>query len=213
MTRLDAAWKGGKQAMMAAGDPTAGKHSLRVLVVDDNQDAADSLCTLLRLWGYDAHVAYDGAAGLEAASALLPDCLFLDIGLPGIDGYDLAQRLRGHPALDRAKLVALSAYSDRERSRAAGFDYHMTKPADPREVEALLKMLTEVLKVASETQKIAEQSARAAQETKHLIGEARQEMKELKGELREVKGELREVEDELREVKDIIGKERPPGDG
>jgi CheY-like chemotaxis protein len=190
----------------------ADDRGLRVLVVDDNADAADSLCTLLRLWGYDAHVAYDGTTGLEAASALLPDCLFLDIGLPGVDGYDLAQRLRAHPALSRAKLVALSAYSDRERSRAAGFDHHLVKPADPREVEGLLKMLTEVLKVASETQKIAEQSALMARETKHLIGEAREDMKELKGELREVKDELREVKGELREVKDIIGKERPEGD-
>jgi CheY-like chemotaxis protein len=193
-------------------EAVAGGRRLRVLVVDDNTDAADSLCTLLRLWGYDAHVAYDGPTGLEAASALLPDCLFLDIGLPGIDGYDLAQRLRAHPVLKRARLVALSAYGDRQRSRAAGFDHHMVKPADPREVEALLKMLTEVLKLASETQKLAEQNARTAQETKHLIGEAREEMKELKGELREVKGELREVKDELREVKDIIGKEGPEGE-
>jgi CheY-like chemotaxis protein len=184
----------------------ADERGLRVLVVDDNADAADSLCTLLRLWGYEAHVAYNGTTGLEVASAVLPDCMFLDIGLPGIDGYDLARRLRAHPALNRAKLVALSAYSDRERSRAAGFDQHLVKPADPREVEALLKMMAEVLKVATETQKLAEQSVRMAQETKNLLGEAREEMKELKGELREVKGELREV-------KEIIAKEHPQDGG
>ncbi len=179
----------------AAGRP-------RVLVVDDNADAADSLCALLRLWGYDARAAYDGNAGLEAASALLPDCLVLDIGLPGLDGYALAQRLRQHPVLKRAKLVALSAYADRERSRAAGFDAHFVKPADPQELEALLKMWSEVLK-------LAEQSADAAKETKQLIGEARAEMRELKGEVRSLKGELREVCEELREVKNAIDQERP----
>jgi CheY-like chemotaxis protein len=175
---------------------------LRVLIVDDNADAADSLCALLRLWGYDARAAYDGEEGLEQASALVPDCLFLDLGLPGIDGYELARRLRQHPVLRKANLVALSAYSDVERSRAAGFDHHLVKPADPQEVEALLKMLTQVLK-------LAEQSAALALETRDLIGEAREEMKELKGELREVKGELREVKEELREVKEVAAKDRP----
>ncbi len=183
-------------------EAVAGGRRLRVLVVDDNVDAADSLCTLLRLWGYDARAAYDGPAGLEVASALLPDCLVLDIGLPGLDGYELAQRLRAHPRLSRAKLVALSAYSDGERARAAGFDYQLVKPADPEELEALLQMLAEV-------HKLTEQSAETARQTKHLIVEARAEMRELKGELREVKGELREVREELREVKHAICKEGP----
>ncbi len=194
--------------------PTAAPEDvrLRVLIVDDNTDAADSLCALLRLWGYDAWTAYDGPTALDVASAVVPDCLFLDIGLPGIDGYDLARRLRADPVLKRANLVALSAYGDQERSRAAGFDHHFVKPADPEELEALLKMLSQVLKVAQRTQQLAEQSAEMAKETKHLIGEAREEMKELKGELREVKGELREVKEELREVKAVIGQEPPDGE-
>jgi CheY-like chemotaxis protein len=191
------------------GEATTNGRRVRVLVVDDNRDAADSLCALLRVWGYDSRAAYDGVTGLEAASALVPDCLFLDIGLPGLDGYALARRLRAHPAHKGAKLVALSAYSDRERSRAAGFDYHFVKPADPQELDALLKMLTEVLKAASQTQKLAEETAVTARETKVLIGEARAEMRELKGEMRELKGELREVKEELREVKEAIGQDRP----
>ncbi len=183
------------------GQAVAEKRRVRVLVVDDNRDAADTLCALLRLWGYEARAAYDGNAGLEAASALLPDCLFLDLGLPGLDGYALAERLRQHPVLKRAKLVALSAYADRDRTRAAGFDYHFVKPADPEELEALLKMWSEVLK-------LAEKSADAAKETKQLIGEARAEMRELKGEVRELKGELREVRQELREVKQAITQDR-----
>src|SRR5690349_3821302 len=102
------------------GSTEAAEGRLRVLVVDGNADAADSLCALLRLWGHEARAAYDGPAGLELASALVPDCLFLDIGLPGLDGYELARRLRQQPPLREAKLVALSAYGDAERSRAAG---------------------------------------------------------------------------------------------
>jgi CheY-like chemotaxis protein len=188
-----------------AEQSVAEKRQLRVLVVDDNTDAADSLCALFRMWGYDARAAYDGNAGLEAASALLPDCLFLDIGLPGLDGYALAERLRQHPVLKRAKLVALSAYSDRERSSAAGFDHHFVKPADPEELEALLKMWSEVLK-------LAEQSVETAKETKQLVGEARAEMRELKGEVRELKGELREVREELREVKQSVTQNRADTD-
>src|SRR5260370_24562324 len=89
-----------------------GERTLHVLVVDDNRDAADTLCQLLQLWGFDSRAAYDGAAGLAVAEAYLPDCLVLDIGLPLLDGYVLAQRIRQHPRLARAKLVALASYSD-----------------------------------------------------------------------------------------------------
>ncbi len=188
--------------------PAERRDGLRVLVVDDNADAADTLCALLRFWGHDAEAAYDGAAGLERATATAPDCLFLDIDLPRLDGYQLARRLRAQPALSRSKLIALTAAGNRRLTAEAGFDYHLTKPADLYDVEALLNMLTEVIKVATQTQKLAEQSAALAQETKGLITEAREEVKELKGEIREVKGELREVKAELREVKEAIGKDR-----
>src|SRR5262245_35005774 len=104
------------------------RNRLHVLVVDDNRDAADSLCLLLRLWGYDCRVAYDGAAGLRAACDYQPDCWLLDIAMPGLDGYTLARRVRAQPSLVRAKLVALTAYSDEthvRRSQEAGFDLHL----------------------------------------------------------------------------------------
>ena len=178
---------------------------LRVLVVDDNRDAADTLCLLVGMWGHTARAAYDGAAALEAARAFRPDCLFLDIGLPRIDGYGLARQLRREPALEKARLVALTAYSSEDharRIREAGFDHHLVKPADPKEVEGLLQMLSEVRELAG-------RSVDLAREAKALIGEAKDELKEVKQEIREVKQELREVKQELREVKDVIGTDRP----
>ena len=119
--------------------------ALHVLVVDDNRDAADSLCMLLRLWGYDCQVAYDGVAGLRAARDYQPECLLLDIAMPGLDGYTLARAVRAQPGLERAKLIALTAYSDEEYvrcSREAGFDLHLVKPTAPFEIKRLMDMLS-----------------------------------------------------------------------
>src|SRR6266508_4504107 len=85
--------------------------TIRVLVVDDNRDAADSLCVLVKLWGYDVHAVYDGEAVMDAAARFHPDCFFLDIGLPGVNGYTLARQIRQQPDLREAKLIALTAYS------------------------------------------------------------------------------------------------------
>ena len=197
--------------------PTAsdGSEEFRVLVVDDNEDAADSLSELVRLWGYDCRVAHDGAAALETASEYRPHCLFLDIAMPRMDGLTLARRLRQQPAFQEAKLIALTAFStdqDRRRIHEAGFDYHLVKPADPVAIERLLVMLNEVLHLTTQTQRLTEQSAELARETKTLIGEARQELQEVKEEIREVKGEIREVKEEIREVKEALNKEPPDGE-
>jgi CheY-like chemotaxis protein len=122
---------------------------LRILVVDDNRDAADSLCLLLRMWGFDVRVAYDGQEALTAAHAYRPDCLLSDIGLPGIDGYHLAQHVRRDEALRGITLVAITAYPDEARAKAAGFDHHFVKPADPQAVEEMLKEVA-VLKLKRE---------------------------------------------------------------
>src|SRR6185295_4403299 len=103
---------------------------LRVLVVEDNQDAAESLTTLLQLWGHDVRVAYDGLAALRLAEAETPDVILSDIGLPGMDGYELARQLRARPAFGRVVLVALSGYGrdeDRRQAAEAGFDHHLVK--------------------------------------------------------------------------------------
>jgi len=108
---------------------------LRILVVDDNVDAADSLRMVLEMQGpHNVRVAYDGEAGLAAAREFRPDVALLDIALPkGIDGYEVARRLRGSPGLERTALVALTGYGrpeDRQRSDAAGFTAHLVKPVD-----------------------------------------------------------------------------------
>jgi CheY-like chemotaxis protein len=112
-----------------------------VLVVDDNHDSADALAMLVRLWKLDARVAYDGPSALEAVRDAVPDVVLLDIGLPGLDGYEVARRLRADPRLAGTRLVALTGYGtreDKERAAAAGFDAHLTKPVDPAALRALL---------------------------------------------------------------------------
>jgi two-component system CheB/CheR fusion protein len=116
----------------------------RVLVVDDNVDAAESLLMLLRVRGHEVRVAYDGSAAIDAARRFRPEVVLLDIGLPGISGYEVARRLRREPGLEGTVLVALTGYGqekDRQQSQEAGFDAHLTKPADPAALEKLLALI------------------------------------------------------------------------
>jgi PAS domain S-box-containing protein len=113
----------------------------RVLIVDDNKDAADSLALLLQLAGHETRVAYSGQGGLTAAASFRPEAAFLDIGMPQMDGYELATALRRQREGADTYLVALTGWgqdADRQRSREAGFDHHMTKPVDLAAVMALL---------------------------------------------------------------------------
>src|SRR5581483_6993878 len=108
--------------------------SLRVLVFDDNSDAADSLSLLLRLWGHEPRVAHDGPEAMAAAVGLEPDVALLDIGLPQMDGFELGRRLRELPGLGDLPLVAMTGYADanaRRRSEEARFLAHLVKPTDP----------------------------------------------------------------------------------
>jgi CheY-like chemotaxis protein len=116
----------------------------RVLVVDDNRDAADSLAILLRLWGYDCRACYDGQDALQTTWEFRPDCLILDINMPGMDGCAVARRIRELPELSGIKLVALTAYSDEtyaRRIREAGFDYRLVKAGNIEKLENLLTMI------------------------------------------------------------------------
>jgi CheY-like chemotaxis protein len=105
----------------------------RVLVVDDNQDAGDLLAETLISAGYETTVVYDGPAALRSVAASPPDVALIDIGLPVMDGYELAARLREDRPASQLRLIALTGYgqeSDRERSRKVGFDFHLVKPVD-----------------------------------------------------------------------------------
>ncbi|WP_071361933.1 hybrid sensor histidine kinase/response regulator [Massilia timonae] len=121
-----------------------GARGLRVLVVDDNVDAAQMLATLLEMNGYEVDIEYDGQGALASAVQAPPDVALLDIGLPDIDGHELARRLRAMPETTQAVLVALTGYGqveDQQRAYKAGFDHHMAKPAD---LAKLLELLAAV---------------------------------------------------------------------
>jgi len=124
-----------KRRAVAAGS------RLRVLLVEDNVDAAETLSELLELWGHEVRVAHRGEAASDLAVALRPHVAILDIGLPGMDGYAVAAALRAQDGLASTRLVALTGYGqeqDRERSLRAGFDLHLTKPVDPERLQELL---------------------------------------------------------------------------
>ncbi len=112
-----------------------------MLVVDDNRDAADSLAVLLKVLRHQAEAVYSGSEALGAAPRFRPDMVLLDLGMPAMNGYDLAARLRADPALAGAVLVAVSGWgadADRARSRAAGIHHHLTKPVELDQLAALL---------------------------------------------------------------------------
>jgi CheY-like chemotaxis protein len=113
----------------------------RVLVVEDQTDAGNLLGKVLQGWGHQVRIVHDGHAALEAAEHFRPDVVLLDIGLPGMDGYQVAERLRARPNLQRTVLIAITGYGqeeDRDRSQQAGFHRHLVKPVDPPFLEELL---------------------------------------------------------------------------
>jgi PAS domain S-box-containing protein len=121
--------------------PAAEAGGLRVLVVDDNRDAAETLGALVGMMGHEVAVANDGHQALRMMAGLLPQVVFLDIGMPGMSGYDVAQAVRRNAALDGVRLVALTGWggeADRTRTREAGFDEHLTKPATVAAIEGVL---------------------------------------------------------------------------
>jgi CheY-like chemotaxis protein len=123
--------------------PDQQAHSLRVLVVEDNADAADTLGLLLRLHGHKVEIARTGPTALQMASAFRPEVVLLDIGLPGMDGFHVVQRLREKPGFKDVVICAVTGYTpseaDRQRQKETGFDHHYIKPLD-------LKILLEMFK-------------------------------------------------------------------
>ena len=115
---------------------------IRLLIVDDNRDAADSLALLLGLEGHEVRVAYAGRPAIEVAHEFKPEIAILDLGLPDLSGYDVARLLRQDPALARIELIALTGWGQEEHRRRAleaGFDHHITKPVDLEALERLLQ--------------------------------------------------------------------------
>ena len=112
-----------------------------MLIVDDNRPTANSLATILRVWGHEVSVAHDGFAALEAASEFNPQVVLADVGLPRMDGYELARQLRLLPGLENVALIAVTGYgqeSDIRLAEQAGFNHHLLKPLDPYGLERML---------------------------------------------------------------------------
>jgi CheY-like chemotaxis protein len=133
-------------AQAPAAEPprqSVGRHMpRRIVVVDDNKDAADSMAMLLRLKGHEVHVAYDGLSGVATALETKSDCVIADIGLPGIDGFEVAKRLRSHDPDHTMTIIALTGYGqleDKARSEQAGFDHYIVKPVAQNVLEDLIR--------------------------------------------------------------------------
>ena len=123
---------------MAAAQSTPRR---RVLVVDDNEDAAESLAALLRIFGHEVGVAFDGEQALALAPDMRPEVVLLDLGMPRMDGHEVARRMRAAPWGAGIRIVALSGFgdsSDRERSIEAGCNDHLVKPVSPADLESAL---------------------------------------------------------------------------
>jgi CheY-like chemotaxis protein len=141
--RLPLAAGGHAAEVRAPGAAPKAPPGVRVLVADDNRDAADSLCRILSLFGYEVRAAYDGGTALAVCESFRPHAAVLDIGMPGQSGYDVARRLRERRGAD-LRLVALSGWgseADVKRARDAGFDQHFTKPVDPARLGEMLARL------------------------------------------------------------------------
>jgi CheY-like chemotaxis protein len=140
--RLPVADAAGEQATVPPKELGLASTPRRVLVVDDNHDAANALRLLLENDGHEVKVANDGISGLALAREYKPDYLLLDIGLPRLNGYDIAASVRSDPELRRATIVAITGYGqvhDRARTAAVGFDHHLTKPVDFNALQALFR--------------------------------------------------------------------------
>ena len=123
---------------------TAHRH--RVLVVDDNVDAAVSLGMLLKLSGHEVRLAYDGLAALQQAIDFRPELVLLDIGMPGMDGYEVCRHFRQNADIRNVTIIALTGWGqeeDRQHAREAGFDLHIVKPVEPSVLQRLIESLPE----------------------------------------------------------------------
>ena len=141
IVRLPALEAGFVRESMGSCEVHAAAAEVSVLVVEDNVDAAESLMMLLEYLGHRVRIAHDGETALRAALVSPPDVMLVDIGLPGMDGYEVARRLRADAGLRTVRLVALTGYGrdeDQERALNAGFDHHLVKPV---EIEALQQLI------------------------------------------------------------------------
>lgn len=171
---------------------------VRVLVVDDNPDGANSLARLLRILGFEAEAAYGGQEALDAAHAHKPDCVLSDIGMPGIDGYQLAALFRQDESLKDIPLVAITAYAEPERAMTAGFDHHFVKPADPYALHDALRKILKMDERLDRTEQLVQKQGEIITKAIEVMEEVKDDVKEIKEDVKELKEDLKELKDEMR---------------
>jgi len=150
--------RGNSVNVASSETPTPRPAGRRVLVIDDNVDGAESLAMMLELLGHQSRATHDGPAGLAAGREFQPEVVFLDIGLPGMNGYEVAIRFRADPAIAGAVLVALTGWGsedDKRKSQEAGFDFHLTKPIEVQAVQEMLSRFSTLPASGREQQRIA----------------------------------------------------------
>jgi CheY-like chemotaxis protein len=136
-----------QQPEQPAGDKVASGRKRRILAVDDNRDAADSLALMLQMMGHETCTAYDGLEAVQAAATFRPEIVLLDIGLPKMNGYEVAREIRQQPWGESLIMIALTGWGqeeDKRRAFEAGFDHHLTKPVEAPTLERLLAIINPV---------------------------------------------------------------------
>jgi two-component system CheB/CheR fusion protein len=126
---------------MAARQNSYSTNPRRVLVVEDNLDTVHTLSMLLREMGHEVKFAINGYAGVDIARSFRPEFVFLDLGLPGMDGFEVCKRLKAEPGMEKTRIIAITGYAQdeyRKRSQEAGCEIHLVKPLDPRFLDSLL---------------------------------------------------------------------------
>ena len=128
--------------------PIRFTETMRILVVEDDDESAQSTAKLLRIWGHEVRLAKDGPTALNAVANALPDVVLIDIGLAGMDGCELAQKIRERSDIRRPLFIAITGYGadeDRRRSAEAGIDLHLVKPYDPKQLHMLLERFQKII--------------------------------------------------------------------
>ena len=180
----------------------------RVLIIDDNPDAARTMALLLKVWGFTSQSVVDSQKAIAAAEEFRPHCIICDLRMPKLDGYQLAREFRRHNLFEKTPLIANSATPDERRALDAGFNYSLVKPHSVVVIGDLLRELQAMNKKLGEAEESKQKSNEVVTEVRDLMKEVRDDVKEIKGELRndvhQLKSELREVKEEVKELREEI---------
>jgi CheY-like chemotaxis protein len=183
----------------------AAERATRVLIVDDNRDVADGLAAILRILGCTVRVVYFSTQAVKEALDFLPDCIISDITMPGIDGYELAMRLRSEQMFQRVPIYAHTAIRNDTKAKEAGFDHVLLKPVTAAQLRELLTEVRTMEERLDNVEKTTKQHGEIVHEVKDLLKEVGADVKEMKGNLqgdvKELKQGLQEVKEDVKEIK------------